>query len=222
MGEIRAVFFDLGGVIVRTEDRQPRTALGARLGLSYDHMALAVFGPPPSPPIFGKNGGRESGGSAWRATLGEISEDEHWRNVVRALGLAEDELPQVRSAFFAGDRVDWGIVDFLRQLRKGGYRTGLISNAWSGLRPWIESQGFADAFDEMAISAEVAMGKPAPGIFQYALASLGAAPEESVFVDDMLANVEASRELGMHGVHFLSAEQALADVRRLLAIRAGK
>jgi putative hydrolase of the HAD superfamily len=203
MGQIRAVYFDFGGVIGRTEDRGPRRELAARLGLTDDQIAEAVF-------LGGKDG------SAQRATLGQISEDEHWRNVVRELDLPEGEVQQVRDAFFAGDRVDWGIVDFLRGLRKEGRRTGLISNAWTGLRPWIEHQGFADAFDAMIISAEIALAKPGPEIFRYALDQLGASAEESVFVDDMTENVDASRALGMHGIRFRSAGQALAEVDQLL------
>jgi len=203
MSQIKAVYFDLGGVIVRTEDTHPRTSLGASLGLSYEQIAGAVF-----------EGGR--GGSAARATLGEISEEEHWRNVVGALGLPESEAEHVREAFFAGDHIDWDIVNFLRGLRKTR-KTGLISNAWSGARAWMVREQLDDAFDALIISAEIGIAKPAAGIFQHALEQLGTAPEEAIFVDDAIANVEASCALGMHGVHFRSAEAALADVKDLLS-----
>jgi HAD superfamily hydrolase (TIGR01509 family) len=203
MSQIKAVYFDLGGVIVRTEDTHPRASLGASLGLSYEQIAGAVF-----------EGGRD--GSAARATRGEISEEQHWRNVVRALGLPESESEHVREAFFAGDHIDWDIVNFLRGLRKT-HKTGLISNAWSGLRPWMARERLDDAFDTLVISAELGIAKPAEGIFRHALEQLGAAPEEAIFVDDALGNVEASRALGMHGVHFRSAEAALAEVKDLLS-----
>jgi epoxide hydrolase-like predicted phosphatase len=203
MSHIKAVYFDFGGVIVRTEDRTPRTQLAARLGLSYDQVAMAVF-----------EGGADD--SAARATLGQITEDEHWGNVLRALNLPESDLSQVRGAFFAGDRIDWNIVEFLRGLRKTTYRTGLISNAWSGLRAWIVGQGFEDAFDAMIISAEIAHGKPAPEIFLHALNQLGVQPDQAIFVDDVVANVDGSRALGMHGIQFRSAEQTLAEVNGLL------
>ena len=40
---IRAVIFDFGGVLVRTEDRTPRAQLAARLGLTYDELSALVF-----------------------------------------------------------------------------------------------------------------------------------------------------------------------------------
>lgn len=198
---IKAVTFDLGGVIVRTQDRSPREELGRALGKTYAEMDLAVF----------------ENQSSFEASLGYITEDQHWRNVVQNLDLPESEIDRVRTAFFAGDRIDWEIVDFLRALRPA-HKTGLISNAWSGLRPWMVSQEFDDAFDALAISAELHIAKPAPEIYHHALRELGVDPSEAVFVDDMPRNVEACRALGMHGVQFHSTAQALAEVRELLKI----
>jgi HAD superfamily hydrolase (TIGR01509 family) len=196
---IKAVYFDLGGVIVRTEDKAPRAALGMEFGKSYREMDIAVF---------------ENRSSA-EASIGKISEDQHWQNVIETLGLAEADIPRVRAAFFAGDMIDWDIVNFLRGLR-GQIKTGLISNAWSGLRPWMVSQKFDDAFDQLIISAEVGMMKPDADIYQHALEKLGVQAHEAVFVDDVEKNIAACEALGMKGVLFLSAEQALADVKKLL------
>lgn len=204
MTAIRAVFFDLGGVIVRTEDKGPRTRLAERLGLTYEGLARVVF----------EGGGDHSGA---RATIGQISEQEHWRNVVRSLGLPDDQLEQVRDDFFAGDVVDVSLLDFLRSLHPGR-KTGLISNAWSGLRAWLEANGHADAFDVLTISAEAGVAKPAPGIFERALEAAGVQAAEAAFLDDFPENVEASRALGMQAIQFRSAEQALGDLRRLLEL----
>ncbi len=196
---IKAVYFDLGGVIVRTEDRGPRTRLGAEFGKSYRDMELIVF----------------ENDSSIRATTGEISEEEHWQNAIAALGLPESEIPRVRDAFFAGDQVDRQLLDFMRGLRPR-CKTGLISNAWSGLRPWIVSQRFDDAFDHMTISAEIGVGKPAAGIYLHALEKLGVRADESVFVDDVPRNIEACNALGMRGILFQSAGQVIADITQLL------
>jgi len=107
-------------------------------------------------------------------------------------------------------------LDFMRSLRPK-IKVGLISNAWSGLRPWIVSQKFEDIFDDMTISAEVGAAKPDARIYQHAVAKLGVRAEEAVFIDDMLANIEAARALGMHGIIFQGSEQVIADINRLLA-----
>jgi putative hydrolase of the HAD superfamily len=196
---IRAVYFDLGGVIVRTEDKGPRTELGKSLGLDYDKMDRAVFG-------------KES----VQASLGIINEEQHWRNVVRALKLPESEISRIIEIFFAGDHIDQALVDFMRSLRPA-IKVGLISNAWSGLRAWIINKKFDDAFDEMVISSEIGIAKPDARIYRQALEKLNIRPEEAVFVDDMPDNIEAAKALGMHGVAFKTSEQAIADVKNLLA-----
>lgn len=199
---IKAIYFDLGGVIVRTEDKAPRTQLAAEFGLTYDAMDKVVFG-----------GGFY--GSAARASTGALTEEAHWVNVTRRLGLPLDQRPRLQEQFFAGDKIDWDIVEFLREARKT-CKVGLISNAWDGLRSWIRKEKFEDAFDVLVISAEVRIAKPMPGIYHHALDALGTQPAEAVFVDDFSENIEACRKLGMKGVFFRSAEQALADVKNLL------
>ena len=87
-------------------------------------------------------------------------------------------------------------ADVLAQLR-GRFRLGLLSNAPPSLRPLMQELGLAGFFDTMTISGEVGIRKPDPGIYRIALASLGAAPEESLFVDDLEENLVAAGAIGM-------------------------
>ena len=180
--------FDLGGVIVRTEYQAPRQHLAESLGMDYDDIDTIVFG-----------GGTI--GSAARATLGEISEDEHWLHVMKILKQPASEYERIRAEFFAGDIIDRTLLDYLRSLRPK-YKVGLISNAWSGLRNYILREKFDDAFDYMIISSEVATAKPSEEIFRIALKQLGVSPNEAVFVDDIIENIEACEKFGMQGIHF--------------------
>ncbi len=200
---IRAVYFDLGGVILRTEDKTARTELAESLGMTYEAIEGIVHGGGPD-------------GSAAYAALGRIREEEHWLNVVRALNLPEGEISRVENAFFAGDRLDQTLLAFMRSLRPK-IKVGLISNAWSGLRAWIVSQKFVDAFDDMTISAEVGMAKPDARIYQHALGKLDVHPKEAVFIDDVPANVEAAIALGMCGIVFQKSDEAIAEINTLLA-----
>jgi putative hydrolase of the HAD superfamily len=202
MTGVRAVFFDLGGVILRTEDHGPRARLAARLGMGYQELAKLVF-----------EGGPDRSGA--RASLGQISEEQHWRDVMRVLNLPEDGFAAFRDEFFGGDALDQALLDFLRSLRPQ-HKTGLISNAWSDMRAWLEAQGQAQVFDVMTISAEVGIAKPAAAIYELALREAGVQPAEAAFVDDTGENVQASQALGMHGIQFRTTEQTLAELKQLL------
>lgn len=196
---IKAVFFDLGGVIVRTEYQAPRQHLAESLGMDYEDIDKIVFGSV----------------SAARASIGEIDEEEHWRNVMKTLKLPASEYPRVREEFFAGDVIDREIVEFLRAI-KPKVKTGVISNAWSGLRNYILREKFDDAFHHMVISAEVGVAKPDARIYHIALEQLQVEAKEAVFVDDVLENIEACEKVGMKGVHFKDAKSAIKQVKSLL------
>jgi epoxide hydrolase-like predicted phosphatase len=196
---IRAVYFDLGGVIVRTEFDAPRQHLADRFGMELEDIYRIVFG-------------KES----IRASVGEITEAEYWAELMQRLHLPVSDAAKIEDEFFAGDVIDRDLLDFMRGLREK-FRVGLISNAWSGLRPWIASHKFEDAFDVMVISSEVGIMKPDPRIFQYALEQLDVAPEEAVFVDDVIENVEAARQLGMQAIHFVLKREAINKLKLLLA-----
>lgn len=195
--KIRAVIWDLGGVIVRTEDLAPRDALARQLGLSRAEIEHIVF----------------ESDARFSAQLGEVDGTAHMQAVSEKFGLS---LPEFRLHFFGGDRVDQALVSFIRGLRPMR-KTALLSNALSNLRTYLtEEWKISDAFDLIVISAEVGLLKPDPAIYHLALNRLGVIATEAVFIDDVPANVEAAVQIGIHGILFASRPQALADLRLLL------
>jgi epoxide hydrolase-like predicted phosphatase len=199
---IRAIFFDIGGVLVRTNDRTPRTRLATRLGTTYDALVDLIWG----------------GERGRQAQRGEISAEEQWINACRVLKWPLEQVQDLESEFFAGDGLDMTLVDYIRSLHTR-YRTGIISNALSNVRSAIEKKwDIADAFDALILSAEVGLMKPDPRIFYTALAALGAAPAEAVFVDDFAENVAGAQAVGMFAVQFFNPAQVREEVDRLLAV----
>ncbi len=196
---IRAIFFDLGGVIVRTEYQAPRERLAERLNMTYEDINKIVF---------------ESDTSR-KASLGQISTDEHWEAVTRRLKRPVSETRSIREEFFAGDVADRDLIGFIRSLRPR-YKTGLISNAWPDMRDYVVENKFDDAFDSLIISAEVGVMKPEAKIYQIALDQLTVQANEAAFVDDMKVNVEAARALGMHGIIFQNPLQVKENLKALL------
>ena len=56
------------------------------------------------------------------------------------------------------------------------------------------------------------MVKPDAAIYRACLESLGVAPEETLFLDDLAHNIEAATKLGIHSVLFDEIEQVTARV----------
>lgn len=197
---IRAVIFDLGGVLVRTDNRAPRGRLAASLGLTYDELSALVF----------------DSQSAFQAMKGEITTAEHWEAVRKSLKIPRSEFNKFSLDFWAGDFLDQDLINYLRNLRPD-YKTALLSNAFDDLRQRIEEiWKIDDAFDHILISSEVGMLKPDPLIFQRILSDLEVKPAEAVFVDDFPQNIAAAKTAGIEAIHFLRPNQALEDLQRLL------
>ena len=57
--------------------------------------------------------------------------------------------------------------------------------------------------------------KPSPVIYQAALKACKSRAQETVYIDDILAYVEAARRLGMSAIQFQSPEQLRADLKAL-------
>lgn len=197
---LKAVFFDMGGVILRTEHQAPREQLAASFGLSYDDLSSMVF----------------ESESSKRASLGKISVEQHWASVSARLSRPADQWTLLRDAFFAGDVVDHDLMQFIRSLRPA-HRTGIISNAWPDLHDYFRIHGLTDAFDVIIGSADAGMVKPDPRIYELALQRVGAQAAEAAFVDDMGINVEAASKLGMHGIQFRDRAQTIRDIRALIS-----
>jgi putative hydrolase of the HAD superfamily len=107
------------------------------------------------------------------------------------------------------------MYELLRALRKGGVRIGLLSNSWGNNYP---RELFTGVFDSVVISSEVGMRKPEERIFLHALDGLGLPPHQCVFIDDIEANVEAARALGMVGLHHRDPNTTAAAVKEIFGL----
>jgi FMN phosphatase YigB (HAD superfamily) len=197
---IQAVISDLGGVIVRTHDSQPRARWERQLGMAPHTLERLVFW----------------GEAGEKAALGEIEPEDVWTWVIDRLGLTPADRATLVSDFWAGDGVDDRLIDYFRGLRPR-LKIALLSNAWTSLREALESEWhIADAFDVIVISAEVGLAKPDPRIYHLALDELGVTAPEAVFLDDMQENIDAARFVGMQTVRFESTEQAISDIEGIV------
>ena len=183
---IKAVIFDVGGVLIRTEDPEPRRQLEARLGLNPGDAEMLVFNSPQ---------GRD-------AQLGAAGSEDLWQSVAAELDLSPLELTLFQRDFFGGDRLDEELIDFIRRLR-GPYQTAIISNYMDELNHNLSHvYPCADAFDLVVGSAYEGIMKPDPAIYLRTLGRLGRAPAEAVFIDDFAHNVAGAQAVGMYAVHF--------------------
>ena len=196
---LRAVVFDFGGVLVRTEDHTGRRQWEARLGLGERALDRLVF----------------DSGVAIRATVGDVPDSAIWEDVARTLKLAAEQVDVLRRDFWAGDKLDPDLVAMLASLRPH-YKTAILSNAWSSGRETIARlYGLDQAVDTIIISAEEGLAKPDPRLFQLVTERLGVKPEEAVLVDDFLDNIDGARAAGWQAILYRSSLDVRAELEKL-------
>lgn len=196
---IQAVIFDVGGVLIRTEDRAPRAAWERRLGLPTGAADELVFHSP----------------SGLAAQRGELDDDALWGWLGEHLGLSAGDLATFRRDFWAGDALDFDLLDFIRRLRPR-YQTAIITNASRGMRRTFDTvYPLAGDFDLIVASAEEGLMKPDAAIYEATLARLGRRPAEAVFVDDSPANVAGAQAAGLHAVRFTTTPNLIAELQGL-------
>jgi putative hydrolase of the HAD superfamily len=103
----------------------------------------------------------------------------------------------------------------LEEVRRRGWRSGLLSNCSSDVPALFAETPLAPLLDDAVFSCAVGLAKPDEGIYRLAMRRLGVRPTAAIFVDDLAENVEAASRLGMRTV-LVRATDDLASVLGLL------
>lgn len=171
------------------------------LGLKDDPVVNALLAEPEESPF------------VMDLMLGKITEDDIWQIAADRYHVSAAMAKRIRRGVLSKKRGNFEMVNFLAGLRPQ-YKTAILSNASSNARQiFSEVMNVDHLVDMMIISAEEGLIKPDERIYHLALERLGVGPEEVVFLDDRLVNVEAARRLGMYAIHFNNTAQALADLQ---------
>jgi len=102
------------------------------------------------------------------------------------------------------------------KLRVAKYRMATLNNESRELNAYrLTTFELRKYFDFYICSGYVGMMKPERGIYQMALDVAQATPEETVFVDDKLENVQVAASLGMNGIQFTGLDALKADLNKL-------
>jgi 2-haloacid dehalogenase len=191
-----AVVFDLGGVLI---DWDPRYLYRSILP---DDEAVDAFL-------------AEVGFAQWNLAL-DAGRD--WDEAVEWLAERHPKRRELIEAF--RDRweetlgeADREVVAIAAELRAAGVRTLALSN-WSARTFEVARQRFpflAD-FEGIVISGDVGAVKPDAAIYRALLERFGLEARQTIFIDDLRANIEAAEQLGIRGIAFSNA----ANLRRRL------
>jgi putative hydrolase of the HAD superfamily len=186
------LIFDFGGVLLNIDtDRALQGFLN--LGLSDHSVISKEF---------------QEGGLFDCLEKGIISPDQ-FRSGIRKylrLDVSDKDIDHAWNAMLLDLPIER--LELLEKLKKN-HRLFLLSNTnlihWEAYMALIkEAHGvcLSDFFEQDYYSHNMGLRKPDPRIYQQVLNEKALVPGETLFIDDMLVNVEAARLLGMGG-HYL-------------------
>ena len=200
--EIKNIIFDWGGVLTNLHLDATRKAF-QQLGLSiydesvphksHDELFIPFEIGQLTPEQF-RNGIRQN----THATLTDAEIDHAWNAML-------GDLPPER----------WKLLETARKY----YRTFLLSNTnaihlpyyFNYLQQVYGTHGYTHLFERTYYSFELGLRKPHADIFEFVLNDSGIAPQETLFIDDFIENIETARKLGFQTVH-LHAPLTLVDI----------
>ncbi len=203
---VKAVVFDIGGVLERVDDDAwPEAWIGRwerRKGRAAGSVVASLAEHQP-------------GGEV---VTGGVSEAQLRAAYAAALGLDEHEADQMMAEMwdaYCGE-LDVELRDYVASL-PAGLVAGILSNSADGARrEEQERYGFEQLVDVIVYSHEVGLAKPDPAVFRLTEERLGVAASEIVFLDDKVGHVKAARELGWHAVHHIETAASIVEIERPL------
>lgn len=195
---IKAVVFDWGGVLVDEPLKGLLSFCANILGTTSDSLQEIW-------PKFNKD-----------FHTGNIPEQEFWKNICTNLQITrpipESLWKQAVQHVFVDKK---GMYQFVSDLRMKGYKTGILSNTEIPTTEYFYENGYERYFEAAIFSCIEKCVKPEEKIYCIALEKLHVTPEETVFIDDKLANVESARKLGIHSILFKNLFQLKQELLSL-------
>ncbi len=197
----RTVIFDYGEVISLTPSAADREVIRALAGVDSEPFWRAYFA---------HRDGLDQGSAGVAA---------YWQAIAEEVGARWDDA-RVHE-LWAADFRSWlsinpGTIEVLADLKAGGTRLALLSNAGPDFGSYFRHGPLGDFFAACYVSGELNLLKPHAEIYRYVLGDLGVRAADAVFIDNRESNVRGAEAIGITGHVFTDPGSLRAFLMSLL------
>lgn len=195
---LRAVVFDYGEVLSGPPDPAAKAALLHITGLSPERFETLYWAGRPA------------------YDRGDLAGVAFWRNLIRDAGLdladgAAEELNRWDVRLWTTQNLE--MLDWALKLKQHGILTAILSNMGHDVLENMKKEfDWLPRFDVLIWSFQLHMVKPDAAIYHSLLKELGTRPEETLFLDDRLINVQAAQALRMQAIQFSTVAKLREDL----------
>lgn len=179
---MRAVIFDLGGVLVNYDGRATFTDIGKLVGVSLEELF----------PFYQKHDHAFG--------TGQLSGRDYFHKLADAFK-PEADYETLAVTFCRYQQRNEAALTFAHQLQSwADVRVGIISNTNVVHANWLRANlPEFQQFHSVILSNEVGLLKPNPAIYELSVQQLSVPPGQALFVDDSEENVAGGTAVGLNG-----------------------
>jgi len=199
VSDFEGFIFDYGGVLVHCQTAEDQARMAAVASVPPEALMEAYWA------------------DRLRYDKGLVTNAEYWSDIAQKCGVTfsarqiEDLSELDAESWMRFDQPMWDWVD---ELRRAGKRVAILSNMPRELGEALKSRtDRLNSFDQVTLSYEVRSVKPEAAIYEGCIEGLGTAPEQTLFLDDRIENVQGAEMLGIRGLQFTSRDEVLLRLR---------
>lgn len=200
MSNIKTIIFDLGGVLI---DWNPEYVY--RKIFNNDEQKMKWFLTEICPYSWNEN---QDAGKSWSLAIEEkIAEHPQYKEWIEAYYDRWEEM--------LGGSIP-GTVNILKTLKENNSHQLLALTNWSAetFPKALSIFEFLHWFDGIVVSGAEKTRKPFPRIYNILFDRYNVKPENAIFIDDNMKNIEIGKELGLNCINFKSPEQLKTDLQQ--------
>jgi putative hydrolase of the HAD superfamily len=137
---------------------------------------------------------------------GDLNAEAYWHKAAAGAGIVLS--PAQLTELITADTDLWSqlnppMLEWAQRLQRAGIRTGILSNMPDAVEAGLRARHqWIDTFDHNTWSHAINLAKPEPAIYLHAAEGLRTAPENILFLDDRLENINAAIAVGMQAIHY--------------------
>ncbi len=199
VSDFAGFIFDYGGVLVHHQTDEDQAKMAAIVSVPTEKLMESYWA------------------DRHRYDHGLLTNVEYWTDIAARCGVALsagqiDDVTELDTRSWM--RFDQPMWDWIDELRGAGKRVAMLSNMPRELGEALKSRtDRLQSFDHVTLSYEVHSVKPEAAIYEECLEGLGTAPEQTLFFDDRIENVQGAEMLGIRAMQFTSREEVLLRLR---------
>lgn len=198
MAKIKLIVFDAYGVTLTGGYPTTVRALAKKFNRNYDELYSVIY-----TKYFNM------------ATENKISEIEGWKMPIEELKLATT-WEEVYEIHFSGIKINKSVLNYANNLRKKYPVVLLSKNTKMQFEEALKRYELVKYFDDVLNTQDWNTTKTNPKAYEILIDKYEVKPEETIYIDDQEANLEAAKKAGLNTIHYKNFKELKKNIEELL------